>query len=241
MNSYTKGEIASIALKSLKAVSCAAIVGSLSLPVAQAQQLPDLRISAISTPGGICNQQDVRVTVVNSQQVGVSESIPVILTVSQPPNQPFAVVGNLANGIGPNANSGRPLFFRDLNIDTNGGPITLKAHVNPDLEIQETVFNNNVRVQSVNCSPSSTISSANRINWSLIALNQLNRPIRDAVFSVNGEKKYTDKNGIAKYSLTPGSYTVSLSKKGCSSVKSSISTRTFKSTGKNSFKMKGSC
>jgi hypothetical protein len=110
----------------------------------------DLRVSAIATPGGLCkgNASKVRVTVTNSQMAGVKEKIPVILYVSQNGSKPSSYVGYLNKGIGPNANYGLPVWFKNVKIP-NTGIVTLKAKVNPDLEIQESNYNNNQKITKV--------------------------------------------------------------------------------------------
>lgn len=110
--------------------------------------LPDLKVSQIATPGGLCkgNLSKVRVNVTNSQMIGVKEKIAVILYVSQQGSQPSSYVGYLEKGIGPNDNSGQPVWFNNVIIQETGQTVTLKAVVNPDQEIQESVYNNNTKI-----------------------------------------------------------------------------------------------
>jgi hypothetical protein len=110
--------------------------------------LPDLKVSAIATPGGLCkgNQNKVRVSITNSQMIGVSVNIPVILFVSQQGSQPSSYVGVLEGGIGPNANSGQPVWFSNVVIPDINRAVTLKAVVNPDQEVQESRYNNNTKI-----------------------------------------------------------------------------------------------
>ncbi len=110
--------------------------------------LPDLRVSAIATPGGLCkgNENKVRVSITNSQMIGVKEKIPVILFVSQEGSQPSSYVGYLEKGIGPNANSGQPVWFNNVVVPDINKSVTLKAVVNPDQEIQESRYNNNTKI-----------------------------------------------------------------------------------------------
>lgn len=107
---------------------------------------PDLKVSAIATPGGLCkgNKSKVRVSITNSQMVGVKVDIPVILFISQN-GYSHSYVGKLKGGIGPNTNTGQPVWFNDVVID-NTSKVTLKAVVNPDHEIFESVPNNNTKV-----------------------------------------------------------------------------------------------
>lgn len=110
--------------------------------------LPDLKISQIATPGGLCqgNLSKVRVSITNSQMIGVKVKIPVILFVSQQGSQPKSYVGYLQGGIGPNSNYGQPVWFNNVVIPETGKTVTLKAVVNPDQEIQESVYNNNTKI-----------------------------------------------------------------------------------------------
>ena len=110
--------------------------------------LPDLKVSAIATPGGLCkgNESKVRVSITNSQMAGVKVKIPVILYVSQNGERPSSYVGYLESGIGPNANSGQPVWFNNVVIPATNKTVTLKAVVNPDHEIEESAPNNNTKV-----------------------------------------------------------------------------------------------
>ena len=116
-----------------------------------AQAKPDLKVSAIATPGGLCAGEPgkVRVTVTNGSMAAVSQPIPVILFVSQPPNQPTSFVGSLPNGIGPNDNYGKPVWFNNV-VAPSAGAVTLRAVVNPDQQIEESNYNNNSRIQNAN-------------------------------------------------------------------------------------------
>ena len=72
---------------------------------------PDLKVSKITTVGGLCigNKNKVRVTVINTQMAGVKKKIPVILYVSVSGHPSSSYVGYLNSGIGPNNNSGLPV------------------------------------------------------------------------------------------------------------------------------------
>ncbi|NND08086.1 MAG: hypothetical protein HKN87_17030 [Saprospiraceae bacterium] len=111
---------------------------------------PDLRVSRISTPGGLCAgiKNKVRVTVTNSQMAGVKKKIPVILFVVQNGQPTTSYVGHSTSGIGPNSNSGIPVYFNNVVVAKTGN-VTLRAVVNPDQELLESVYNNNTRVQRV--------------------------------------------------------------------------------------------
>lgn len=110
--------------------------------------LPDLQISQIATPGGLCkgNLNKVRVNITNSQMVAVKVKIPVILYVSQQGEQPSSYVGYLDGGIGPNSNYGQPVWFNNVVIPQTGKGVTLKAVVNPDQDIHESNYKNNTKI-----------------------------------------------------------------------------------------------
>ncbi|NND08087.1 MAG: hypothetical protein HKN87_17035 [Saprospiraceae bacterium] len=111
---------------------------------------PDLKVSRISTPGGLCAgiNNKVRVTVTNSQMAGVKKKIPVILFVLQNGQPTTSYVGHSTSGIGPNSNSGIPVYFKNVVVAKTGN-VTLRAVVNPDQELLESVYNNNTKVQRV--------------------------------------------------------------------------------------------
>jgi hypothetical protein len=110
--------------------------------------LPDLKVSQIATSGGLCkgNLNKVRVNVTNSQMISVKEKIAVILYVSQQGSQPSSYVGYLEKGIGPNDNSGQPVWFNNVVIPDINKKVTLKAVVNPDQKVQESNYNNNAKI-----------------------------------------------------------------------------------------------
>ncbi|NND35265.1 MAG: hypothetical protein HKN76_21940 [Saprospiraceae bacterium] len=178
---------------------------------------PDLKVSAIATPGGLCIGKDskVRVSITNSQMVGVKVDIPVILFVSQN-GYSKSYVGKLKGGIGPNANSGQPVWFKNVEIKNNS-KVTLKAVVNPDHEIFESVPNNNTKIIYArvkgNCGQASPAQAANMIvtvykdgTWS----GGQGQPISGATVTVtkNGQN-YTGtsgNNGKATINSVPKGY-----------------------------------
>lgn len=115
--------------------------------------LPDLRVSNISTPGGLCKgtESKIRVTITNSSMGAAKGTIPVILYVSQSGQTPKSYVGYLQGGLGPNSNYGKTVWFKNVVIG-NTGQVTLKALVNPDFDIQESVYNNNTKIIRANVS-----------------------------------------------------------------------------------------
>ena len=138
-------------LKTLALLMIGGLVTIFSPAEANAQQKADLRISKVSTIGpaykGSCNK--VRAMVTNSQRVGVNKKIPVILFVSQGGAQPTSYLTYI-KGIGPSDNYGQPAVFKNVNFSGGNGKITLRAVVNPDQEILETVYHNNDRIQKIN-------------------------------------------------------------------------------------------
>lgn len=108
---------------------------------------PDLRVSQISTPGGLkkgsCSK--IRVTITNPGMAPAKGTIPVILYVSQSGYPPKSYVGYLQGGLGPNSNYGKSVWFNNVEIASTG-TVTLKAFVNPDHQIQESVYNNNTKI-----------------------------------------------------------------------------------------------
>ncbi len=118
-----------------------------SFPAGAASLNPDLKVSKITTAGGLCigKKNKVSVTVVNTQMIGVKKKIPVILYVSVTGHGSSSYVGYLNSGIGPNNNSGLAVWFNEVNIPGSGA-VTLKAIVNPDQEIIESVYNNNTKI-----------------------------------------------------------------------------------------------
>jgi len=136
----------------MKTISLFSVLFSLLIMpmTGMAQAKPDLRVSQIMTPGGLkqgdCNK--VRVNVTNSQQAGVTGEIVVILFISQNGQQPTSYVQTFEN-IGPNDNYGQPVWFHNIPL---GGTttVTIRAKVNPDFLIEESVFNNNDKIKDFN-------------------------------------------------------------------------------------------
>lgn len=112
---------------------------------------PDLRVSTIVTPGGLCVRPNnkVRVNITNSQMAAVKDKIPVTLFVSPEQGQPSSYLAYLEKGIGPKDNYGKPVWFNNVKLDY-GGKITLRAVVNIDKEIEESNLNNNDKIVKVN-------------------------------------------------------------------------------------------
>lgn len=122
-------------------------------PVPKSSELalkPDLRVSTIATPGGLCVRPNnkVRVNITNSQMAAVKDKIPVTLFVSPEKGQPSSYLAYLEKGIGPKDNYGKPVWFNNVKLDY-GGKITLRAVVNIDKEIEESNLNNNDKISKV--------------------------------------------------------------------------------------------
>ena len=128
-----------------------AVLLALAPVVAQAQAKPDLRVSSIRTPGGLCagNENKVQVTVTNGSMAAVTQSISVILFVSQAGQQPTSYVGTLDGGIGPKDNYGKPVWFHNVVVPATG-QVTLKATIPADQGILESNYGNNDRIQNAN-------------------------------------------------------------------------------------------
>jgi len=128
-----------------------AVLLALAPVAAQAQPKPDLRVSSIRTPGGLCagNENKVQVTVTNGSMAAVTQPISVILFVSQAGQQPTSYVGTLPNGIGPNDNYGQPVWFYNVVVPVTG-QVTLKATIPADQGILESNYGNNDRIQNAN-------------------------------------------------------------------------------------------
>lgn len=112
--------------------------------------LPDLRVSQVATPGGLCVRPNnkVRVTVTNSQMVAVKDKISVTLFVSPKQGNPTSYVGYLEKGIGPKDNFGKPVWFNDVKLDYEG-EVTIRAIVDHVKEIEETNDKNNEKITKV--------------------------------------------------------------------------------------------
>jgi hypothetical protein len=206
---------------------------ALGAPAAEAQAKPDLRVSRISTPGGLCvgNDGKVQVNIQNSsQQAPVKETVPVKLTISQPPAPPTAHLAYIENGIGPNGN--QAAWFHNVPIAATGS-VTLHAHVNPDLQIEESNYRNNDRRQTVTVTSvcgapppppagaTLTVSVYQTGTWSGGQgqwIPGANVSVScGTVFSANGQ---TGSNGKVSFPGTPKSpptCTISVSKPGCTS------------------------
>ncbi len=200
---------------------------------ASAQQKPDLKISKITTIGGYyqgtCNK--VRVTVTNSQQVAAKGKIPVILFVQQSGYQPVSYIAYI-NGIGPSDNYGQHAFFKNVKFNA-GGSILLKAIVNPDQEILETVYNNNTKLRKLRaptkkCGSTGGPSTGKGYKLQVYAYKEgtYNGPsngqdVQGVYVKIQkGTQTYTgttDKSGWATITGIPnGMVTIKVSKSGCS-------------------------
>lgn len=190
--------------------------------------LPDLRVSQISTPGGLkkgtCNK--IRVTITNPSMGAAKGTIPVILYVSQQGQQPKSFVAYLQGGLGPNSNYGKTVWFQDVPIASTG-TVTLKAFVNPDYQIQETVYNNNTKIVSAKvtqiCGQTSPAPQGATLTITAFKEGQWNygnyTPVAGAKVKIvkNGQTliKYTGSNGKASFPGIPtGMLSITVTKTG---------------------------
>jgi len=196
-------------------------------------QKVDLKVSAIATPGGLCKGKNakVRVSITNSQRVGVKEDIPVILYVKQN-GYTASYVGKLKGGIGPGANTGQPVWFNEVQID-NVSSVEFRAVVNPDLEIPETVYNNNtkvVRVRTKSCGQTGTQQgktlTVTVFKWGTWSAGHGDGISGAAVVVVKNGQTYsgtTNSQGKAVISSVPkGTYRISVTKSGYQQVKDNL-------------------
>ena len=126
----------------IRGMILAAGIGAFSIPDSSAAALPDLTVSNITFVRGAykgpCN--DVRVTVRNSQVVGVSNPFYVRLSVFADPESEFTNYDkHLSNGIGPGASL--PVNFTGVNyLD-----LPVKAIADSRNQVRESVETNNSR------------------------------------------------------------------------------------------------
>lgn len=207
-----------------------------SLPVYGAKLKPDLKVSKITTVGGICigNKNKVRVTVVNTQMAAVKKKIPVILYVSVSGQPSSSYVGYLNSGIGPNNTSGLPVWFNNVNIP-GSGTVTFKAIVNPDQDITESVYNNNTKIYrrrgaTRSCTGSTTPPSGAKLTVNVIVPGSWQGTsgtgIPGAIVLI---KKYSNNQTIASKttnsygkavfnSIPSGMVKITITKPGCTTI-----------------------
>ncbi|MCB0670027.1 MAG: hypothetical protein KDC80_29575 [Saprospiraceae bacterium] len=189
---------------------------------------PDLRVSQISTPGGLkkgrCSK--VRVTVTNPSMGAAKGNIPVILYISQSGYPPKSYVGYIQGGLGPNSNYGKSVWFNNVEIASTG-TVTLKAFVNPDHQIQESVYSNNTKIVKATvkyvCGQSTTPPQGATLTVTAYKDGQWNygnyAPVSQAKVKIvkNGQTyiKYTGSNGKATFSNIPtGMLSITVTKYG---------------------------
>lgn len=128
--------IASLAVCLMAATSLTGSVG------AQPDQRPDLRVTGIRTPGGLCvgNANKIQATVQNSQNIGISKPVTVLLHVQFPNGGQGQYTTIIQSGIGPNGN--QPAWFNNVSLPS-AGTYSFKIIADPANGIAETVENNN--------------------------------------------------------------------------------------------------
>jgi hypothetical protein len=147
-------------------ISSAAVVllaGAIGLTHgASAQARPDLRVTAINTPGGVCrgNANKVQATIQNSQMIGITQPVLVTLHIQFPNGGQGQYQATLQSGIGPNGN--QPAWFNNVNLPANGS-YNFTVTADPANAINESVENNNALsttrvVQNACASPSFTLT-----------------------------------------------------------------------------------
>jgi len=107
-------------------------------------QKPDLRVTAIDTPGGLCvgNENKIRATIQNSQNIGIRGPVKVLLRIQFPNGGQGQYTTIIQTGIGPNGN--QPAWFNNVSLP-NTGTYNFTVFADPEDTITETVENNNDR------------------------------------------------------------------------------------------------
>ncbi|MEW6210658.1 MAG: CARDB domain-containing protein [Acidobacteriota bacterium] len=109
---------------------------------AQGGQKPDLRVTGIRTPGGLCigNTNKIQAYVQNTQNIGISKPVTVILHIQFPNGGQGQYTTVIQTGIGPNSN--QPAWFNNVSLPVNG-TYSFKVIADPANNIIETVETNN--------------------------------------------------------------------------------------------------
>lgn len=210
-------------------------------------QLPDLRVAAINTPGGLCqgNTNKIQATIQNSQYFAASAPILVILRVQFPNGGQGSYQTTIPTGIGPNGT--QPAWFNNVSLP-NTGNYSFTVIVDPQNQIAETVENNNSRslsrsVTSI-CGQAPAVQtyiltvrvykvgtwSAGQGQWIQGATVTLSNPNDSGFATVTAT---TNSSGQAIFNNVPASkpgkpYTISASKSGCQPVQGTTgSTQSF--------------
>ncbi len=137
--------IASLAICLMAATSLTGSVG------AHPDQRPDLRVAGIRTPGGLCvgNTNKVQATIQNSQNIGISKPVTVLLHIQFPNGGQGQYTTIIQSGIGPNGN--QPAWFNNVSLPS-AGTYSFKIIADPANGIAETVENNNTYSTNQNVS-----------------------------------------------------------------------------------------
>jgi hypothetical protein len=230
----------------LGAVTTAAVMAiSISMPTLAGggggQAKPDLRVSAINTPGGLCkgNTNKVQATIHNNSQLaGVNTTIPVWLRVKNSQYGTDSIYESVAKPIGPNGS--QPAWFQNVDIPKTGA-YQLIVTADPGNNIPEANESNNAltitrSVQTI-CGQATptpatytlTIKVFEHGTWqggqgqwisgATVTLTQQ----YDSSFPA--QTKTTNASGVATFTVPGGKlYSFSTQKAGCAQVQSSPST-----------------
>jgi hypothetical protein len=214
----------------IAALLAAVALAALATAPIEAQAKPDLRISRISTPGGLCAGSDgkVQVNVNNSSQLAPARGTVVVkLTISQPPAQPTAHIAEIQNGVGPNGN--QAAWFHNVPIPATG-TVTLHAVVNPDQAIEESNYGNNDKLQTANVTTvcgappppppgyTMTVTAYRAGTWQAgqyQAIAGADVSVTCGTFSANGQTGSNGKVAIAGVPKSPPNCAITVSKTGC--------------------------
>ncbi len=134
--------------KTIRTISTASVIACLMAATSlmgsvSAQARPDLRVTAINTPGGLCKGRTnkIQAIVQNSQNVGVNQPVAVKLVIQ---SSGGGQVGDyqtiIQSGIGPNGN--QPAWFNNVNLPDSGS-YNFIVTADPANTVAESVENNN--------------------------------------------------------------------------------------------------
>jgi hypothetical protein len=139
MHTTTLFKTSPLAAVLITAAAIVALGGS-----ARAQARPDLRVTAINTPGGLCRgkQNKVQATIQNSSQLApVNTQVHVWLRVKSPQQGVDAIYQSTTSAIGPNGS--QPAWFKDIDLPKTGN-YELMVTADPGNNIPEALESNNV-------------------------------------------------------------------------------------------------
>jgi hypothetical protein len=200
---------------------------------AAAQPRPDLRVTAINTPGGVCrgNANKVQASVQNSQMIGIGQPVLVTLHIQFPGGGQGQYQSTIQSGIGPGGN--QPVWFNNVSLP-NDGAYTFTVTADPANSIIESVENNNSlsasrTVQTACASPTYklTIKVFEHGTWqggqgqwiqgAIVTLQKQGAPAGQPPIT-----KTTNSSGLVEFdgAKSGETYQFSTQKAGCNSVES---------------------